>query len=153
MTNILYLCLLVFWILLSYIKKWLCTRISQSSSVSVSVLDLEAVLEWRFILLILIILVLSDDEDTLPIQSHANIDLVTFDSLNSHNIQKLVQERDRLEFGNMRQRHSTKKLYPEATNTTCENTMMRSQRLKLVLGTHDSRVKIIDGWVKIINHR
>ena len=48
----------------------------------------------------------SDDEDTLPIQSHANIDLVTFDSLNSHNIQKLVQERDRLEFGNMRQRHT-----------------------------------------------
>ena len=42
----------------------------------------------------------------VPIQSHANIDLVTFDSLNSHTIQKLIQERDRLEFGNMRQRHT-----------------------------------------------
>ena len=40
----------------------------------------------------------SEDEDTAPIQSHANIDLVTFDSLNAYNVQKLVQERDRLEF-------------------------------------------------------
>ena len=33
---------------------------------------------------------MSDEEDSLPIQSHANIDLVTFDSLNSQNIQKLI---------------------------------------------------------------
>ena len=31
----------------------------------------------------------SDDEDVIPIQSQANIDLVTFDSLNSHSVQKL----------------------------------------------------------------
>ena len=49
---------------------------------------------------------ISEDEDSVPIQSHANIDLVTFDSLNSHTIQKLIKERVRLEFGNMRQRHT-----------------------------------------------
>ena len=43
----------------------------------------------------------SEDEDTAPIQSHANIDPVTFDSLNAYNVQKLVQERDRLEFAQM----------------------------------------------------
>ena len=32
---------------------------------------------------------ISEDEGSVPIQSHANIDLVTFDSLNSHTIQKL----------------------------------------------------------------
>ncbi len=41
-----------------------------------------------------------------PIQSHANVDLVTFDVLNPHNVQKLIQERDRLEFGNLRRRHT-----------------------------------------------
>ena len=41
-----------------------------------------------------------------PIQSHANIDLVTFDVLNAHNVQKLVQERDRLQFANLRKRHT-----------------------------------------------
>ena len=40
----------------------------------------------------------SDEEDSLPIQSHANIDLVTFDSLNSSTVKKLIQERDRLGF-------------------------------------------------------
>ena len=49
---------------------------------------------------------MSDEEDSLPIQSHANIDLITFDSLNSNTVQKLIQERDRLEFGNLRKRHT-----------------------------------------------
>ena len=48
----------------------------------------------------------SDDEDVIPIQSQANIDLVTFDSLNSHSVQKLIQERDRLELGGLRRRHT-----------------------------------------------
>ena len=41
-----------------------------------------------------------------PIQSHANIDLVTFNSLNSNSVTKLRQERDRLEFGGLRKRHT-----------------------------------------------
>ena len=49
---------------------------------------------------------MSEEEDSLPIQSHANIDLITFDSLNSSTVQKLIQERDRLEFGNLRKRHT-----------------------------------------------
>ena len=49
---------------------------------------------------------MSDEEESLPIQSHANIDLITFDSLNSGTGQKLIQERDRLEFGNLRKRHT-----------------------------------------------
>jgi len=38
--------------------------------------------------------------------SHANIDLVTFNTLNSGNVFKLRQERDRLEFGGLRKRHT-----------------------------------------------
>ena len=49
---------------------------------------------------------MSDEEDSLPIQSHANIDLITFDSLSSSTVQKLIQERDRLEFGNLRKRRT-----------------------------------------------
>ena len=49
---------------------------------------------------------ISEDEGAVPIQSHANIDLVTFDALNSNTVQNLIQERDRLEFGNLRQRHT-----------------------------------------------
>ena len=37
-----------------------------------------------------------------PTQSHANIDLVTFNQLNSNNVAKLRQERDRLQFGGLR---------------------------------------------------
>ena len=33
---------------------------------------------------------MSEDEDTLPIQSHANIDLVTFDSLNAYNVKNYM---------------------------------------------------------------
>ena len=41
-----------------------------------------------------------------PIQSRANIDLATFDALNSANVTKLRQERDRLEFGGLRKRRA-----------------------------------------------
>ena len=47
-----------------------------------------------------------EEQDMTPIQLHANIDLATFDVLNAHNVQKLIQERDRLEFGNLRRRHT-----------------------------------------------
>ena len=42
---------------------------------------------------------LQEEETQNPIQPHANIELVTFDILT------LIQERDRLEFRKMRQRH------------------------------------------------
>ena len=41
-----------------------------------------------------------------PIQSHTNIDLIAFDTLDSSNVTKLRQERDRLEFGGLRKRHT-----------------------------------------------
>ena len=41
-----------------------------------------------------------------PIQSHANVDLVTFSMLNSSNVTKLRQERDRLQFAGLRKRHT-----------------------------------------------
>ena len=41
-----------------------------------------------------------------PIQSHANVDLVTFSVLNSNNVAKLRQERDRLQFAGLRKRHT-----------------------------------------------
>ena len=41
-----------------------------------------------------------------PIQSHANVDLVTFSSLNSTNVSRLRQERDRLQFAGLRKRQS-----------------------------------------------
>ena len=41
-----------------------------------------------------------------PIQSHANVDLVTFSVLNSTNVSRLRQERDRLQFAGLRKRHS-----------------------------------------------
>ena len=56
--------------------------------------------------LILTVLFMHPISYFLPIQSHANIDLITFDTLNSYNVQKLIQERDRLEFAHMRRRHT-----------------------------------------------
>ena len=44
-------------------------------------------------------------EDT-PTQSHAKIDIVTFNQLSSNSVSKLRQERDRLRFGGLRGRHS-----------------------------------------------
>ena len=41
-----------------------------------------------------------------PIQSHANVDLVTFSLLNSNNVARLRQERDRLQFAGLRKRHT-----------------------------------------------
>ena len=41
-----------------------------------------------------------------PIQSHANVDLATFSQLNSNNVARLRQERDRLRFAGLRKRHS-----------------------------------------------
>ena len=41
-----------------------------------------------------------------PIQSHANVDLVTFNQLNSNNVARLRQERDRLQFAGLRKRHT-----------------------------------------------
>ena len=46
-----------------------------------------------------------DCTDT-PIQSHANVDLVTFSLLNSNNVTRLRQERDRLQFAGLRKRHT-----------------------------------------------
>ena len=37
--------------------------------------------------------VIPEEDNMTPIQSHANIDLVTFDVLNPNNVQKLIQER------------------------------------------------------------
>lgn len=48
---------------------------------------------------------MSADEAAAPIQPYANVDLVTFDSLNAYNVQKLIQERDRLEFSQLRKLH------------------------------------------------
>ena len=50
--------------------------------------------------------VIPEEDNMTPIQSHANVDLITFDVLNPQNVQKLIQERDRLEFGNLRRRHT-----------------------------------------------
>ena len=50
----------------------------------------------------------ASDVDT-PIQSHANVDLVTFSSFNSTNVTRLRQERDRLQFAGLRKRHSRKR--------------------------------------------
>ena len=36
---------------------------------------------------------------------HANIELVTFDKLNPHTVEKLIQERQRIEYGNLKSRH------------------------------------------------
>ena len=41
-----------------------------------------------------------------PIQSHANIDLVTFNQLSSNDVTRLRQERDRLQLGGLRKRHT-----------------------------------------------
>ena len=41
-----------------------------------------------------------------PIQSHANVDLITFDSFTSANVAKLRQERDRLELAGLRKRRT-----------------------------------------------
>ena len=39
------------------------------------------------------------------IVGHANVELVTFNKLNPHTVEKLIQEIQRIEYGNLRSRH------------------------------------------------
>ena len=91
---------------------------------------------------------MSDEEDSLPIQSHANIDLITFDSLNSNTVQKLIQERDRLEFGNLRKRHTLLRRINHAAASALQMVKPLRRRQRRMCSTIRSASEDSNGYLR-----